>query len=141
MTMRWWLAPLVAAALALTSPSGARAQAAQPGVLWETTSQTVMEGVPMQMPAQTHQHCAPAVWTAPPPSPDQSCTTSEFTRTETKLTWTVRCTGEMPMTGRGELEFDRSMTSYAGTIKLTSGEMRMTTKLSGKKLGGCDNPT
>lgn len=36
------------------------------GDLWEVTSQMSMEGMDMQMPAQTSQVCAPKTWTQPP---------------------------------------------------------------------------
>jgi hypothetical protein len=39
-----------------------------PGVLWETTSQVAMEGMPTQMPAQTSRVCTAKTWTKPPAS-------------------------------------------------------------------------
>lgn len=110
-----------------------------PGVLWETTSQSVMEGMPMQMPAQTSKACTAKTWTRPPPGGDRSCTSSNFQRVGSKATWTTQCTGEMPMTGAGEITF-QGEDSYSGQIKFTSAAMKMTVRLSGKKLGGCDNP-
>jgi hypothetical protein len=110
-----------------------------PGVLWETTSQPVMEGMPMQMPAQKNTVCAPSTWTQPPPGGDRNCTNSDFQMADSKATWTTQCTGEMPMTGTGEITF-QGTDSYSGQIKLTSAAMKMTINLSGKKLGGCDNP-
>jgi len=111
----------------------------QPGVLWETTSQPVMEGMPMQMPAQTTKTCTAKEWTQPPAGGDKSCTTSNFKKVGPKATWTVQCTGQMPMSGTGEMTFSGD-DSYTGAVKLTSAQANMTVKLSGKKLGGCDNP-
>lgn len=37
------------------------------GDLWEVTSKMSMEGLSMQMPAQTGKYCAAKVWTSPPP--------------------------------------------------------------------------
>ena len=119
--------------------ASARAADDQPGVLWETTSQTVMEGMPMKMPAQTSKVCTAKEWTRPPAGADRSCTNSNFTKSGAKATWTVQCTGEMPMTGAGEITFDGT-DSYTGAVKLTSAQMNMTVKLSGRKIGGCDNP-
>ena len=85
----------------------ARAAGEQPGVLWESTSQTVMEGVPIQMPAQTMKFCAAREWKQPPAG------------------------GEITFSGAD---------SYSGQIKFTSDEMKMTIKLTGRKIGGCDNP-
>ena len=57
-----------------------------------------------------------------------------------KATWTMQCGGQMPMTGTGEITFD-SADSYTGAINATANGMNMTIKLSGKKIGTCDNPT
>jgi hypothetical protein len=112
----------------------------QPGILWETRSQTVMDGVPMQMPVQTQKLCTPREWTRPPAGGDPSCTQSDFKRAGDKATWTVECSGQMKMSGTGEITFSGT-DSYTGLIKLTSGEMGgMTVKLSGRRLGGCDDP-
>ena len=123
-------------ALALTS---ARAADEPPGILWETTSQPVMEGTPVAMPAQSQQYCAAREWTRPPAGGDPSCTSSNFRRVGAKATWNVQCTGRMAMTGSGELTFADDG-SYAGQIRFTGGQMPMTVKLTGKKIGTCDNP-
>ena len=52
----------------------------------------------------------------------------------------MQCGGQMPMTGTGEITFD-SADSYTGAINATANGMNMTIKLSGKKIGTCDNPT
>ena len=51
-----------AALVALLTLSPALA-ADPPGVLWETTSQMAMAGMPMQMPAQTQKVCSAKTWT------------------------------------------------------------------------------
>jgi hypothetical protein len=51
----------------------------------------------------------------------------------------MKCSGQMPMEGTGELTFD-SADSYRGTIKATAEGMPMTINLSGKKIGTCDKP-
>ena len=111
----------------------ARAADEQPGVLWESTSQTVMEGSQMQMPAQTMKFCAAREWTRPPAGGDKNCTNSNFKIEGSKVTWTVQCTGSMAMTGVGEITFSGA-DSYSGQIKFTSDEMNMTIKLSGRKI-------
>ena len=109
------------------------------GVLWETTSQTVMEGMPMQMPVQKMRICSPRVWTRPPAGGDQSCKTSNFRVVGPKASWTIECTGEMQMSGVGEMTFSGT-DSYSGFVKLTAEMMSMTVNLSGRKIGACDNP-
>ena len=110
-----------------------------PGVLWDTTSQMVMEGMPMMMPAQHLKLCTPLVWTAPPPGGDQTCVNSNFHRVGNKATWTMQCSGEMPMTGTGEMTFVGT-DSYTGAIVATADGMNMTIQLTGKKIGTCDKP-
>ena len=110
-----------------------------PGVLWETTSEMAMASMPMQMPAQTMKVCSAKKWTKPPPGGDKSCVASDYKMVGNKATWTMQCSGQMPMQGTGELTFEGS-DSYTGAIQAKSQGMNMTIKLSGKKVGICDNP-
>jgi hypothetical protein len=110
-----------------------------PGVLWETTSQMAMPGMPGQMPAQTAKVCSPKNWTKPPPGGDKSCVTSDYKMVGNKATWKMQCSGQMPMQGTGQMTFE-SPDSYTGAIQATAQGMNMTIKLSGKKVGTCDNP-
>jgi len=130
----------LAAAASLVFMVLAPARAADPpGVLWETTSQMVMEGMSMAMPPQTMKLCAAKQWTKPPPGGDKTCVNSNYTVVGNKATWTMQCSGEMPMKGSGEITFEGT-DSYTGAIKATAEGMNMTIKLSGKKVGTCDNP-
>ena len=138
MTHSWLARSLIAASLVLTAPSAALA-ADPPGDLWEMTSQPVMEGMPMAMPSQTQKVCTAKTWTAPPPGRDESCVTSDFERSGDKVTWSVACSGEMSMSGTGEITFT-GPDAYTGQVALASDEMSMTVRLSGKKVGECDNP-
>jgi len=110
-----------------------------PGVLWETTSQMAMAGMPAQMPAQTQKVCSAKTWTRPPTGGDKSCVTSDYKMVGNKATWKMQCSGQMPMQGTGELTFEGA-DSYTGAIQATSQGMNMTIKLAGKKVGTCDNP-
>lgn len=111
-----------------------------PGVLWQVTSQMVMEGMPFSPPPNTVKVCAAAeAREPPPPPPGQTCTMSNVQRSDNKVSWDTQCTGEMEMTGHGEIIYD-SADSYTGEIKFTAEGMNMTTKLTGKKLGTCDHP-
>lgn len=135
-----WFGRLAAAAwpvFLLVAP--VRAADEQAGVLWETTSRTVMEGMPYAMPAQTTKVCAAREWTRPPAGGGGNCTSSDFRKVGPKASWSVRCTGDMEMSGVGEMTFDGT-DSYTGTIRFTSAEMNMTVKLSGRRIGGCDTP-
>ena len=48
-----------------------------------------MEGVPIQMPAQTMNFCAAREWTQPPAGGEKNCTNSNLTIEGSKATWTV----------------------------------------------------
>jgi hypothetical protein len=110
-----------------------------PGVLWETTSQMVMEGMPMTMPPSTVKVCTAREWTKPPPGGDSSCVNTNFRRVGNKASWTTQCSGQMPMSGTGEISFEGE-DSYTGVIKATAEGVNMTINLSGRKVGTCDNP-
>lgn len=125
-----------AALLLLLAPARAEAPA---GELWQTTSQMVMEGMPFSPPPQTLKVCRAAQWTQPPAGGDPSCVTSNFQRTGNKATWTMQCSGEMPMTGTGEITFAADG-SYTGVITATAEGMSMRINLTGRKIGTCDNP-
>ena len=51
----------------------------------------------------------------------------------------MQCTGDMPMTGTGEITFD-TPDSYTGAITATADGMSLTIRLTGTKIGTCDNP-
>jgi hypothetical protein len=110
-----------------------------PGIEWETTSQMVMTGLPFSPPPTRLKVCSPRVWTRPPPGGDPTCVNSNFQRVGNKVTWTMQCSGDMPMTGDGEITFNGT-DSYTGAINATAEGMTMTIRLAGKKTGTCDKP-
>jgi hypothetical protein len=131
----------VAAVIVLSSPLVFQAIAADSpakGDQWETTTRMSMEGMPMQMPAQTMKICAARNATEPPGATRQNCTNTNFTRVDNKVTWEVKCTGPA-MTGTGEIVYSGT-DSYTGTIRFVSAEGNMTINLSGRKVGTCDHP-
>jgi hypothetical protein len=119
------------------------AQAPAKGDLWESTSQPSMNmgGMSMPLPPQTRRVCAARNWTRPPvaSSQDQNCTNSDFAVSGQKVTWTSTCTGQMTMTGKGEITRQGS-DAYSGTIQYAFAEGAMTVAIAGKKVGECDNP-
>ena len=126
------------ASLVLIAFAPARA-ADPPGILWEMKSQMSMVGMPMSPPPTTLKVCTAREWTKPPPGGDSSCVNSNFQRTGSKVTWDMQCSGQMPMTGHGEINFEGE-DAYAGVIDATAEGMTMKINLSGKKLGTCDKP-
>jgi hypothetical protein len=139
MTKQRFGALAVAIGVSCLVVAGARATDEPAGILWETTSRSEMEGMPFKMPAQTLKVCAAKEWTRPPAGGDKNCKTSDYQVVGSKATWTVQCTGEMDMTGAGEMTFEGT-DSYTGIVKLTGDGMTMNIKLSGRKIGTCDKP-
>src|SRR5688572_4580287 len=83
--LRPWIGRFVAAA-SMSILATAACGDERPGNLWDTTSQMSMTG--MSMPAQKMQLCTAKEWTEPPPPPPgQSCTTTDFQKTDNKVTW------------------------------------------------------
>jgi uncharacterized protein DUF3617 len=132
--MTRWMGAAVAIALGVGVMAGA--QTAK-GDLWETTSEMSMEGVPMRMPSNTVKVCAAKDWKEPPGG-RKECKNSNMKLVDNKVTWDVQCTGPT-MTGHGEI-LRQGADAYSGTIKFTSDQGNMTVKLTGKKVGECDNP-
>jgi Protein of unknown function (DUF3617) len=133
---------LLLVGLLVVFAAGPRADTpAAAGDLWEVTAKMSMEGLPMQMPAQTHKVCAAKVWTGPPAGDNapQKCTRSEYTVTGDKVTWTETCESP-PMTGKGEITRQGS-DAYTGSIKYSSKQGTMTINLTGHIVGSCDNPS
>lgn len=109
------------------------------GDQWEVTSKMSMEGMPMEMGAQTHRVCAPKEWEEPPGGangPGQ-CEASDFQKTATKVTWKVSCSGPPAMSGVGEIVRDGD-SAYAGTIRFTTEGAVMIMKINGRRLGSCN---
>jgi Protein of unknown function (DUF3617) len=130
---------LAATSLSLVFLAGILAADEAPGFLWETKSQPAMEGMPMQMPPHNQKVCVAKDWTKPPAGGDPSCKTSNYQRAGNKATWEVKCTGQMQMTGVGEMTFIDS-DNYTGVVKFTGEGFGMTVTLSGHKVGTCNNP-
>src|SRR6185312_3609161 len=105
MSPSWYGRLAAATSLAIVVLAPVRAADEAPGFLWETHSQAVMEGMPMQMPPQNLKICVAREWNRPPEGGDPNCKTTNFQRVGTKATWEVKCTGQMQMTGVGEMNF------------------------------------
>lgn len=138
-----WRGVIAAVLTLLTSALLFRAIAADApkGDEWETTSQMTMEGMPAGMPGMPVTKlkvCSARDRTEPPMSTRENCTNSAYTREGSKVTWETVCTNP-DMRGTGEITFEGA-DSYKGTIKFASEAGNMTIKLTGKKIGECDNP-
>jgi hypothetical protein len=135
---RRWLA---AFALAVFAASPVLAQEPAAGVLWETTAQAEIPGMPMKLPAYTAKYCSKEEWTKPPDTSkdaSQNCRHTSFEQTPAKVTWTMTCDNP-PMTGNGEINFNGT-DAYTGFVKMDAEQMSMQINLTGKKIGTCDDP-
>jgi Protein of unknown function (DUF3617) len=143
MNKTWNLASgaIVSGALTLAVLVPANAQDAVQGVLWETTAQAEIPGMPMKMPAYTAKYCSKEEWTQPPETSkdsSQNCRHTSFEQTPAKVTWTMICDNP-PMTGDGEITFNGT-DAYTGFVKMNAEQMSMQINLTGTKVGTCDNP-
>ena len=155
------------ATLSLLGAAGAHAQTMKPG-LWEITSQNQMEGMSMpampaippeqmakmkemgiKMPSMggqgmgvTMRHCVTKEQAEkgipPQPKNDMRCEQKSVKREGKKVSWSIACTGQHPVTGTGSLMFD-SPEHYQGnsTINMQDpqrGAMTMKQSYSGKWL-------
>ena len=124
---------------ARAADAGAAPAGNETGDLWEVSSKMSMEGMPMELPAQTSSLCTPKTWTEPPApkNPQQECTNSDFQQDGSKATWKITCGAPHPMTGTGEIVRDGDA-AYTGSIKLVAEEGNMTIKLDGRRVKACD---
>lgn len=129
------------AAASLVAFAAAPAGAQEQGILWETTAQAEIVGMPVKMPAYTAKSCSKETWTKPPETSgdsSQNCRTTSFDQTPGKITWTMVCDSP-PMTGDGEITFNGT-DAYSGFVNMNSEQMTMRVNMSGRKIGTCDNP-
>ncbi len=105
-------------------------------MLWETTAQAEIPGMPMKLPAYTAKYCSKEEWTKPPDTSkdaSQNCRHTSFEQTPAKVTWTMTCDNP-PMTGDGEINFNGT-DAYTGFVKMDAEQMSMQINLTGKKIG------
>lgn len=132
---------LATVSFALVAALPALGQEPEKGVLWETTAQAEIPGMPMKLPAYTAKYCSKEEWTKPPDTSkdaSQNCRHTSFEQTPAKVTWTMTCDNP-PMTGNGEINFDGT-DAYTGFVNLDAEQVTMQINLTGKKIGTCDDP-
>jgi len=130
-----WLASLLIPGLIIVAPA---ASAAGNDELWEITSKTTFDGMPMPAPPQ--RVCKKKGQTGGDPSPmGMNCKTTDHKTVGNRTTYRVVCTGKDQMSGTGERtaspgHFSGKM-DLAGTI---DGEKaRMSMNYTGKLVGSC----
>jgi uncharacterized protein DUF3617 len=135
-----WLAVTAVVATLVAAPA-AWAIDMQDG-LWEVTTRMDMPGMPAGMGAHTMQHCYTKKDVQNPKDTlpkDGQCTVTEFNVQGNTTTWTMQCTGDHAMTGRGSMTYRG--TSYAGTVNMQMKQdgqaMNMTQHIEGRRIGAC----
>ncbi len=115
------------------SPASPAPAGKEPGELWESTVQ--MTGMGMAMPPQTSRNCRPqAAWSEPPTAgKSDECEMLDVKTSPGKMSWSMRCKGNPPATGTGEIVFDGRET-YRGTMTVTTAQGEMKMNLSGRNL-------
>lgn len=115
------------------------ALAQEPGETWEITTEVQAAG--MSMPANTQQVCSPknAGEDTPQGVPTQeNCEVYDVQRTGTSMRWKLRCTGDPPTSGTGEMHYP-DKDNYNGRMQMKVGGDEMQMKMRGKRLGtACD---
>jgi uncharacterized protein DUF3617 len=124
---------------------GAFAQSVRRDGQWEVKMEMEMAGMPMQMPPMTSTQCITPDEAKDPNKSvpqmgrggrgPQNCTVSDYKTEGNKVTWTMKCEGQQPMTGTGEFLY--AADAYTGTIKMQTGRGDMTMKYTGKRTGDC----
>ena len=115
---------------------------------WEVQMQMEMPGMPSGMPPFTSTQCITPEEAKDPNKlvpqggrgrgrgrGNQDCTVTDQKIEGNKVTWSMKCEGETPMTGTGEFLYAGD--TYTGTVKMATGRGDMTMKYTAKRLGDC----
>lgn len=108
---------------------------------WEVKVETEMTGMPAKIPPQTMTHCitkedaekAESMVKGSKPSKD--CKITDIATSGNTVTWKVECPTQN-LKGEGTMTY--SAETYTGSTKFKMGDMEMSQKVSGKRLGACD---
>ena len=101
--------------------------------MWDITFSMKMNG--SLMPTMRQQQCMTKS-AAYEPAPQPNCTVSDYRASGSKASWTMTCTGEHPMTLKGEAT--RTADKIDGLMTMLSEGHEMTQVVSGKIVGACD---
>jgi hypothetical protein len=116
---------------------------------WQVTMELDIPGMPQGMPPMTSTQCITKEQAADltklmPQSggrglpPD--CKVSDMKTEGNKISWAMKCEGQMAMSGTGEFTFTAD--TYTGLLRMNTDRggqaMTMNMKYSGKRLGECE---
>ena len=109
--------------------------------LWEMTVKVEIEGMPMTMPPITNTQCITRDMLVPKSDqPGQECEITNQKTVGNKLTYDIECSSPGgSMKGHGEATYTGD--TMTGTMEMNmpgQGDMKMVTKMSGKRIGPCE---
>jgi hypothetical protein len=114
---------------------------------WETTSETVMEGMPYQMPAQKTTHCVTRKDVIPMTGEQkENCKILSQSIKGNTITYKMRCMDKEGTADiEGESTYADSGSSYKGNTSMRLTDKRgkttdMKVKVAGRRVGECDVP-
>jgi hypothetical protein len=136
------LRPTLCVGLALCLSVTALAQIRRDG-RWEVKVETDMPGMPAGTPPATTIQCiTPLDATDPqktmPPGgrgPAGGCKVSDYKTVGYKVSWSLTCEGDEPMTGTAQLVYDGG--AFTGVITMDRDGSSMAMKYTGKRIGDC----
>jgi hypothetical protein len=112
-----------------------------PDALWEVTVKMDMPGMPMSMPPQTSKICVEKSKEEKTVPMDKNCQMLDFKRSGLKTSYRFKCTGEMAMTGSGEVTWSTDGNSYKGKMdargSMEGRPFEMKQEYSAKRAGSC----
>ena len=105
--------------------------------LWEITIKMEMAGMPMEMPEMKHTQCITKDNAVPDTSqPGQECKIISSKIVGDTVTWEVECdTPQGPAHSKGTITYHGD--TFEGTVNMNMGQMVMTQKMSGRRVGDC----
>ncbi len=130
----------IALLISVLSAAALTAFGTEPADLWEDHMQVEMSGLPAGMASQvqTHRRCSPRSSQTPPVTDTSGrCTVADVTRSGSGMSWKMRCEGDPPMVGAGEIHYD-SRDTYHGRWTMQVGGRDMAMKIDGRRIGECD---
>jgi len=140
------LRALVVFAAGLAASVALLAQAPRMDGKWEVTGEMEMPGMTMKLPVSTRcitKEEAADPQKAAPKGPggrggeESNCKVADYKIVGNKVTFTMKCEGEQPMTMAAEMIYTGD--TYTATQKMEmGGRGNMTIKSTGKRLGDCE---
>lgn len=126
----------------LTASAGAASAEGTKEGDWEITMQMTIPGMPVAIPPVTIHQCITEKDRVPRPQPQQGkCEISTVKSESNKVSWSVKCTGQRPMEGHGEVTYSGDTMQGQSTFQMknprTGQDMTATQTINGKRTGDC----